>query len=147
MINYYSTIGFIGLSPRPLPYCRPPPLNDPLKGAENSWRQDAESSFQAIKRHLVSLICLAYPIPYAHTVVFTDALAEAAGTMVQQDVAGEFRLVAFFSKRPEFSQRSYSAFDRDLLAIFEGKRHFHHFLESREFHVITDHKLLTQAMG
>ncbi|XP_076067722.1 uncharacterized protein LOC143040513 [Oratosquilla oratoria] len=54
--------------------------------------------------------------------------------------------MAFFSKRLNDAQRHYSAFDRELLAIYEAVRHFSHFLEARTCRVLTDHKPLTYAM-
>ena len=41
----------------------------------------------------------------------------------------------------------YSAFDRELLAVYLAIKHFRHFLEERLFHVFTDHKLLTYALN
>ncbi len=41
---------------------------------------------------------------------------------------------------------SYSAFDRELLAAYLGLRHFRFQLEAKQFHILTDHKLLTQAL-
>lgn len=55
--------------------------------------------------------------------------------------------MAFFSKRLEPTQCSYSSFSRKLLAVYDTVHHFRHFLESCEFHVLTDHKPLTHAMG
>ena len=89
-----------------------------------------------------------YPVPHAHTVLSTNASAETVGVVVQQDIVGEHWLVAFFIKTLELVQRSsYSAFDRELVAVYEAVRHFRHFLESREFHVLTDHRPLTHAVG
>ena len=128
------------------------PLNDLLKGAKKNspkplqWSLSAEDAFSAIKQRLVSLTRLAYPVPHAPTILSTDASAEAVGAVLQQEVDGELRPVAFFSKRLEPAQRSYSAFDRELLAVYEAVRHFRHFLEGREFHVLTDHKPLTHSM-
>ena len=128
------------------------PLNDLLKGVKKNspkpleWGQAAADAFSAIKRQLVSLTRLAYPVPHAPTVLSTDASGEAVGAVLQQEVAGVLRPIAFFSKRLEPAQRSYSAFDRELLAVYEAVRHFRHFLEGREFHVLTDHKPLTHVM-
>ena len=55
--------------------------------------------------------------------------------------------MAFFSKHLEPPQRSYSAFDKELLPVYEAIRHFRHFLERCEFHVPTDWKPLTYAIA
>ena len=41
----------------------------------------------------------------------------------------------------------YSAFDRELLAVYATIRHFRHNLEGRNFFVNTDHKPLTFVMS
>ncbi|GFY27528.1 retrovirus-related Pol polyprotein from transposon 17.6 [Trichonephila clavipes] len=42
-------------------------------------------------------------------------------------------------------KKSYSAYDRELLAIYSAIRHFRYMLEARDFTVFTDHKPLTYA--
>jgi hypothetical protein len=53
------------------------------------------------------------------------------------------RLLGFFSKKLDPAQQKYSAFDRELFAVYAGIRHFRHLLEGRKFAVYTDHKPLT----
>jgi cleavage and polyadenylation specificity factor subunit 1 len=43
------------------------------------------------------------------------------------------------------AQLKYSAYDRELLAVYEAVKHFRHMLEARHFTILTDHKLLTFA--
>jgi len=45
------------------------------------------------------------------------------------------------------AQQKYSAYDRDLLAIYEAAKHFCHMLEARQFVIFTDHKPLTYAFS
>ena len=87
------------------------------------------------------------PVLHAPTALTTDASAEAVGVVLQQEIGGTFTLIAFFSKRLEQAQRQYSAFDRELLAIYEVVRYFQHFLEGRKFFMLTDHKPLTYTMS
>ena len=44
------------------------------------------------------------------------------------------------------TEQRYSTFDRELLTVYCAIRHFRHFLEAREFHVLTDHKPLTYSL-
>ena len=44
------------------------------------------------------------------------------------------------------AELKYSAFDRELLAIYLSIKHFRYFLEGRQFTVYTDHLLLTTAI-
>ena len=55
--------------------------------------------------------------------------------------------MSFFSKKLSPAETRYSAFDRELLAVYTTIRHFRHNLESGEFYVNTDHKPLTYVMN
>ncbi|GFT16561.1 retrovirus-related Pol polyprotein from transposon 17.6 [Trichonephila clavipes] len=48
-----------------------------------------------------------------------------------------------FSRKLTSSEKSYSAYDRELLAIYSAIRHFRYMLEARDFTEFTDHKPLT----
>ncbi len=45
------------------------------------------------------------------------------------------------------AETRYSAFDKELLAIYLAIQHFRYYLEGRPFHVLTDHKPLTFALN
>ena len=51
--------------------------------------------------------------------------------------------MATFSRKLQPAERNYSTFDRELLGIYGAIKHFRHFVEGRQFHVLTDHKPLT----
>lgn len=51
-----------------------------------------------------------------------------------------------FSKKLNLAQRKYSAFDRELLAIYKVIKHFCLEIEGRHLHVLTDHKPLVSAI-
>ena len=55
--------------------------------------------------------------------------------------------LSYFSRKLSPTEQCYSTFDRELLAVYCAIRHFRHFLEAREFHVITDHKPLTHSFN
>ena len=55
--------------------------------------------------------------------------------------------LAFFSKKLSTAEMKYSAFDRELLAVFLSIKHFRHMLEGRPFAVWTDHKPLCGALS
>ena len=52
----------------------------------------------------------------------------------------------FLAKKLSPAVTRYSAFDRELLAVYATIRHFRHNLEGRNFFVNTDHKPLTYVM-
>ena len=45
------------------------------------------------------------------------------------------------------AQEKYSAYERELLAIYEAVKYFRHMLEARHFLIFTDHKPLTYAFS
>ena len=67
------------------------------------------------------------------------------GAVLQQRTQDSWRPLAFFSKKMSTAQQKYSAYDRELLAIYEAVKHFRHMLEARHFMIFTDHKPLTYA--
>ena len=67
------------------------------------------------------------------------------GGVLQQQVDGEWKPIAFYSKKLSQTQIRYSAYDRELLAAYSALKHFQYFLEGREFAIYTDHKPLIYA--
>ena len=53
--------------------------------------------------------------------------------------------MGFYSHRLAEHQERWSTFERELLAIHLAVQHFGHFLEGREFHVLTDHKPIVKS--
>ena len=64
------------------------------------------------------------------------------GAVLLQRLPGDksFHPVAFFSSKLNQAQLNYSATDREMLAIVEVLRFWHHLLHGLEFKVRTDHK-------
>ena len=77
----------------------------------------------------------------------TDASSSHISAVLQQWRPGcHWRPLAFFSAKLSSAQQSYSAFDRELLAVNDSIYHFRHLLEGRSFTVFTDHKPLIGAL-
>lgn len=57
-----------------------------------------------------------------------------------------WRPLAFFSRKLTSAQCAYSTNDHELMAIYEAIRYFRHFLEGREFRIVTDHKPLANSV-
>jgi hypothetical protein len=68
-----------------------------------------------------------------------------AGVLQQLTTNGSQPL-AFFSAKLAPTEQKYSTFNRELLAAYLAVRHFPFLLEAREFHILTDHKTLTNAL-
>jgi cleavage and polyadenylation specificity factor subunit 1 len=67
------------------------------------------------------------------------------GAVLQQLVNDAWQPLAYFSKELDPTQQKYSAYDRELLAIYEAVKHFRHMLEARHFTIFTDHKPIIYA--
>ena len=109
---------------------------------------DEESqSFHAIKERLSQACMLVHPAMCAPTCLATDASATAAGAVLQQYINGQWQPLAFFSKRFSESQKNYSTFGRELLAMYLAVLHFSYYLEGRDFYIECDHKPITYAIS
>ena len=71
----------------------------------------------------------------------------AVGGVIEQKINNKWQPLAFFSKQLRKPEQCYSAFDRELLALYLAIRHFRYLLEARTFMAFTDHKPLTFAMS
>ncbi|GFV81841.1 retrovirus-related Pol polyprotein from transposon 17.6 [Trichonephila clavipes] len=97
------------------------------------------------KQALADAALLAHPSPSALLALHVDASDYAIGGALHQVVDSELQPLAFFSRKLISSEKSYSDYDRELLAIYSAIRHFRYMLEARDFTVFTDHKPLTYA--
>ncbi|GFY03256.1 hypothetical protein TNCV_1172161 [Trichonephila clavipes] len=103
------------------------------------------SEFLKGSKALADAAFLAHPSPSAPLALHVDASDYAIGGALHQVVDSELQPLAFFSRKLTSSEKSYSAYDRELLAIYSAIRHFRYMLEARDFTVFTDHKPLTYA--
>ncbi len=94
------------------------------------------------KEALANCAILAHPRVGAEIVLCTDASDTAVGAALHQLQAGQIEPLAFFSRKLSATEAKYSAYDRELLAIYSAIKHFHTHLEARHFAVYTDHKPL-----
>ena len=86
---------------------------------------------------------MAHPNSATPLTLVTDASTTAMDAVLQQRVQGVCKHLAFFSRKFRPAQQKYSAYDRELLAIYEAVRYFRHTLEAQHFTILTDHKPLT----
>jgi len=127
------------------------PIHDALsdgkvKGSHPvTWNNTLVATFNEVKTSLSQAALLAHPRPTAPLALVTDASTTAMGAVPQQRVQDVWQPLAFFSRKLSPAQQKYSAYDRELLAIYEAVRYFCHMLEAQHFTILTDHKPLTLA--
>jgi hypothetical protein len=128
------------------------PLTDALAGAPRGtaaveWNEAREAAFIAAREALTSTALLDHPAADAQLALVTDASATHAGPVLQQRRRGQpWRPLGFFSQKLSAAEARYSAFDRELLAVYTGILHFRHLLEGCSFTIFTDHLLLLGAL-
>jgi hypothetical protein len=128
------------------------PLNNLLSNPGSNtrqllWNEQASTAFTAVKEALAEATLLSYPKPHAPTCIMADASECAVGAVLQQEMVDSWRPIAYFSRRLRPAERKYSTFDRELLAVYLAIKHFRHFVEGREFFILTNHKPLTFALS
>ena len=144
MVNFYH---------RFIPHCAQvlQPLHTLLTNShaysELEWTEECISAFDSAKNNLAQATLLFYPTPDAPTSLMTDASDVAIGAVLQQFVNGQWKPISYFSRKLSPTERRYSTFDRELLAIYSSIKHFRHFVEGRVFSVYTDHKPLMFSLA
>nr|CDS25375.1 gag pol polyprotein [Hymenolepis microstoma] len=110
---------------------------------------EAESAFSVVKQELSKVTTLNHLDTSSGTrlVLKTDVPQVAVGAVLQQVVKSETQPLSFFSKKLTTTEKRYSTFLRELLAIYLAVKHFRHILEGRQFTIFTDHKPLIYAFG
>ena len=106
---------------------------------------EAEEAFSRTKQELVNATLLRHPSSQAETRRLTDASDMGMGVTLEQKLSNIWKPLAFFSRKFSPTQIKYSAYDPELTAIYEAIKHFRHFLEGRNFKILTDHKPLSYA--
>ncbi|GFX44835.1 hypothetical protein TNCV_1901481 [Trichonephila clavipes] len=106
-------------------------LSEFLKGSKGkkdskllNWSSEAITAYQRCKQALADAALLAHPSPSAPLALHVDASDYAIGGALHQVVDSELQLLAFFSRKLTSSEKSYSAYDRELLAIYSASDTF-----------------------
>ena len=143
--SLHRFVGLVNYYHRFVPHCAEilQPLHQSLAAETFIWDEACQSAFEEAKRTLSEAVMLVHPQQNVPTCITTDASSRAVGGVLEQFIDGQWKPIAFFSKKLCRAELNYSTFDRELLAIYLAIRHFQYFLEGRNFHVNTDHKPLT----
>ncbi|GFX63616.1 retrovirus-related Pol polyprotein from transposon 297 [Trichonephila clavipes] len=126
-------------------------LNNYLKGRKSNdknkvhWTEESVQAFESSKQQLCKVTVLVHPSENAHISLMVDASDNGIGAVLQQLEHGVWKPLSFFSRKLTDAQKRYSTFDRQLLAAYSSVKYFKHFLEGRNFTIITDHKPLIYA--
>ena len=86
------------------------------KGKDFQWNDQLQAAFEDTKEALASAALLVHPSTTATTCLTVDASDLAVGGVLEQFLDGEWKPLGFFSQKLDKAQKSYSTFDRELLA-------------------------------
>ena len=98
-------------------------LMGPLHGMSHAkdrdfqWSPSLQTAFDMTKQALASATLLVHPSATATTCLTVDASDLAVGGVLEYFLEGSWKPLAFFSRKLDKAQKSYSAFDRELLAM------------------------------
>ena len=96
----------------------------PKSNFDLKWNESAESAFSESKQILANATLLVHPDPSAPLNITCDASDFAVGAVLQQYIDNVWQPLSFFSKKLNPAETRYSAFDRELLAVYATIRHF-----------------------
>lgn len=109
------------------------------------WHDEAMQAFEKCKESLAASTLLAHPVADAEISVMVDASSTSVGAVLNQVVNDKIQPLQYFSRKLNTAELKYSAYDRELLAVYAAVKHFRYFLEGRDFVIFSDHKPLSFA--
>ena len=114
------------------------------KDAEWLWNSKHENAVKTLKEALARNITLNYFDAGRKTELYCDASPVGlCAILTQIDVQGERNVVQFASRPLSSVESRYSQTEREAPGVVFGCEHFHMFLYSSPFVVVTNHKPLT----
>lgn len=102
------------------------------------WNPKSEQIRQQIITKLTSEPVLMIFNPTYPIELYTDASAEGYGAVLMQKVNNKSHVVAYYSKRTTNVESRYHSYELETMAVVNAVKHFHHFLQGRNFTVFTD---------
>lgn len=111
------------------------------------WDDSANLAFEQCKLSLQKAVTLSHPRNDVPISLMCDASDTCVGAVLQQHIEGKWQPLGYFSKKLSETQKKYSTYDRELLAIYMAIQYFRKLFEGRELIVFTDHKPLTYAFS
>lgn len=125
-----------------------PLYNLQQKDVKFEWTQDCENAFNLLKREICSDQVLAHFDPTKKIVLATDACNTAvAGVLFHKYEDGSEKPIAFVSRALNKSEKNYSTFEKEALAIIFSVTKLKEYLLGNRFTLQTDHKPLITIFG
>ena len=121
------------------------------KDVRFEWTQKHQAAFEKLKNTLATAPCMSYFDKDKETFVVVDASPLGVSAILSQKPkhgdTNNQQIVAYASRALTETEKKYSQTEKEALAIVWAVEHFHLFLFSSEFTLITDHKPLEIIYG
>ena len=117
------------------------PLYRQVHTLELVWTDDLNSAFEQLKRAITSEKIVRIADPQLPFILQTDASSVAIGAVLLQFFADANRElpVAFYSRALSQTERRYSTYEKEMLAVVKATEHFRVYLLGRSYTLRTDH--------
>ncbi|CAL1357428.1 unnamed protein product [Linum trigynum] len=119
------------------------PLTELLKKNGFLWSSTAEEAFLTLKAAMSQAPVLGLPNFTQSFTLETDASGSGVGAVLSQGG----RPLAFFSKALSLRNQGLSTYEKEYLAVLLAVDHWRHYLEGRQFTIVTDHESLKFLLG
>jgi len=121
------------------------PLNDlTRKDVKFEWTKERQEAFDMLKKAITSSPVLIMPDLEKPFTVEADASLYGYGAILSQEFEGKLHPIAYMSHSFTTSERNYSTYDRELLAVCKAFEEWHQYLYGARhtITVLSDHQAL-----
>ena len=116
------------------------------KGIPWEWTEECQQAFESIKKDLTNPPVLVMPNDKGHFVLVSDTSTVGCGATLYQKIDGQYRVVAYYSKKLPEAVRRYSISELELTGILANISAFKHILRNVNFTVFCDHSALVHII-
>ena len=113
------------------------------KSSKFKWEEKQQKAFETLKQKLMEEPILGYSDYEKPFILFTDASGTGLGVILsQKDETGKEIVIAYASRSLTPAKKNYTIIEQECLAIIWGIQHFHKYLATGHFTIVTDHSAL-----
>ena len=116
------------------------------KGIPWDWTDECQKAFEDIKKSLTTPPVLVMPNEKGHFVLVSDTSTVGCGGTLYQQIEGDYRVVAYYSKKLPDAVKRYSISELELTGILANISAFKHILRNVDFTVYCDHSALVHII-
>ena len=106
------------------------------------WTTECAESFRTLKEKLTTYPVLRYPVFDRPFHIHTDASNFAIGAQLCQVFEDGLHPIGYYSRVLNKSEKNYSVYEKEGLAVVAACKHFRHFILGHETIITTDHSPL-----